>query len=284
MAFDAFMSIKDGDGKTIRGETTDEVFGKDGASEILSFSFSSYEAHSQILSIMEGMKTAPPLSIPPLRQPPPPPPLKETKDVPEMAKMLASLQKWVTNALQEQQKALNEQSAQLAKDLQEQSEQQAEAIAAVADDVDRLEASLFSDEFALSASDKPEGRKKGSKLQIHVNKLLDSSSWALLKAYCQASDRRKGLKYDPFKSVSLYFRKAGGPAPVVYLKIELSDVDVTGYSIEVNSGSEPPKESINFSFDKFNVEYTAQSAKGKESTKSKSSIIGWDFEKNDVAV
>ncbi len=87
-----------------------------------------------------------------------------------------------------------------------------------------------------------------------------------------------------FDSVHLIFRKAGGTNPLLYLRLNLYKVDVTAYSLESGSGTEHPTENLTLSFESFKIEYTSQSAAGTTSVKSKTKIMGWDFEKNNAQV
>jgi hypothetical protein len=59
---------------------------------------------------------------------------------------------------------------------------------------------------------------------------------------------------------------------------------VTSYSLDCDSGTEPPKENLTLSFETFTVKYTSQSAQGAFSAQSKTKIMGWDFEKNSTEV
>jgi type VI protein secretion system component Hcp len=121
---------------------------------------------------------------------------------------------------------------------------------------------------------------KAKKLSITLSKYLDRASPGLLKAYCNVSDPKKDKLHKPFELVTILLRKAGGPKQLVYLKIALSKVDVTAYSLDVSSGKEPPKENLTLSFETFQVEYKSQSMTGETSAKSNTSILGWDFENN----
>jgi type VI protein secretion system component Hcp len=121
---------------------------------------------------------------------------------------------------------------------------------------------------------------KAKKLSITLSKHLDSASPGLLRAYCSASDPKINKPHKPFESVILVLRKAGGFRQLVYLKITLSKVDVTAYSLDIGTGQDPPEENMTLSFETFQVEYTAQDARGQGLAKSQTSIMGWDYENN----
>jgi type VI secretion system secreted protein Hcp len=135
-----------------------------------------------------------------------------------------------------------------------------------------------------SSSTHPAPVKDAKRLSVTLSKHLDSASPGLLRAYCTAADPKQGAEATAFDSVHLIFRKAGGSSPLVYLKLNLYKVDVTAYSLESGNGTAPPAENLTLSFESYKVEYTSQSAAGTSSAKSKTKIMGWDFEKNSAEV
>jgi type VI protein secretion system component Hcp len=144
-------------------------------------------------------------------------------------------------------------------------------------DEDTLDPSFMHDDSVVGEF---ESAPKAKKLSITLSKYLDKASSGLLKAYCSVSDPKKDKPHKPFELVTILLRKAGGAKQLVYLKIALSKVDVTAYSLDVSSGTEPPKENLTLKFETFQVEYKSQSATGESSGKSNTSILGWDFENN----
>jgi type VI protein secretion system component Hcp len=271
MAFDAFMVIKPGGGETIKGESLDEEFKSQGASEILSFDFSSSEAGSKIQGILEGTAIA--SSIRTGSVSPSSAPMKEAKDITGVNAEIKKLEKRIDYHEEKHEKDIDA--------VLELTEKVSIATQEVAKDVAELakaQVEDYSEPTSDSTKNGTSNAKRASKLKIALTKYLDSASSGLLKAYCQASDRKPNDEYKPFESVILSFRKAGGPSPLVYLKITLSKVDVTSYTLDSGSGSGPPRESLTLSFETFKVTYTSQSTAGSASGKSKSLIMGWDYE------
>lgn len=242
MAFDAFMVVNVTANKTLQGESSDQWYRKQGGSDILSFSFSPGEA-----GILDGSETGPTLHIP-VTNATGPLASRESKDKAELNKMYQLMQKQLEK--NETRQAL------LARDL--------------------------NDKVAKLATVTPDSSRKPSKLKITVKKLVDSASSSLLQAYCHAATLKPKTKYEPFEYVTLYFRKAGGTNPLLYLKITLNKVDVTSYRLDYYSGTELPKEDLTLSFETFKVEYKSQSASGVRAGMTGSSIMGWNFEKNKV--
>jgi len=125
-----------------------------------------------------------------------------------------------------------------------------------------------------------ENAKRANKLKVGLEKFVDSASTRLLNAYCQAADQQVHDDYKPFEQVVLSFRKASGSPPLVYLTIELSQVDVTSYSLDSGSGTEPPRETLTLSCETFKITYKAQDTEGRGKAYSPNSVMGWNFETN----
>lgn len=113
------------------------------------------------------------------------------------------------------------------------------------------------------------GTGKATFQDIHFSKHIDKSSPVLMLA-C-ASGRH-------YPTATISVRKAGGDKPQVYLKITLSDVLVSSYSIGGSSASaEAPTEQISFTYGKIKVEYTPQSTDG---SLGQPVIFSWDLVAN----
>jgi type VI secretion system secreted protein Hcp len=77
--------------------------------------------------------------------------------------------------------------------------------------------------------------------------------------------------------VQLIIRKAGGKAPVEYLKIDMAQVLVTSVTTGGSGGQDRLTENITLNFAKVKLEYTPQSDKG---TSEPSVVSGWDISAN----
>jgi type VI protein secretion system component Hcp len=223
MAFDAFMVIKDSEGKTLEGESTDLDFAKKNASDILKFSFSSSDA----LSAIERMRKEE----------------AENEEIERIRNVEAERERRAAG--KKSNKAWRETGG----------ERRIREIASA------------------------RGEQEKSRLSIGLEKYLDKASSGLLEAYCRTSDGRPAER-KPFKSVTLYFRKAGGATPLLYLRIKLFQVSVSSYNLDSGDGNSPPKESLTFSFETFVVQHTSQTGQGAATGKSKTTLMGWDYDKN----
>jgi type VI protein secretion system component Hcp len=238
MAFDAFMVIKDSDGKTLEGESTDLDFAKKNASDILKFSFSSSDA----LDAIQRMR-------------------KEEAENEEIARIRSIRSDKMRNPSEDRERFIG---PALPKDLKKPKDQESLA--------ERQKQWIKN---ILSAREE----EKKSRLSVGLEKYLDKASSGLLEAYCRTSDGRPAER-KPFKSVTLYFRKAGGATPLLYLRIKLFQVSVSSYNLESGDGNSPPKESLTFSFETFVVQHTSQTGQGAATGKSKTTLMGWDYDKN----
>jgi type VI protein secretion system component Hcp len=141
-------------------------------------------------------------------------------------------------------------------------------------------ASLFGDEEAESPQDLSDEDVKafaGTDLagvaacKLTLGKELDLASPDLFRAYCSTQDLECR---DVFESATIYLRKAaGGRRRQVFLTLVLSDVVVSGYTLDV-SGEAVAKETINLTFAKCRLEYKAQSEGGGMRPAIKG---GWDM-------
>jgi type VI protein secretion system component Hcp len=287
MAFDAFMVINVTAGETLPGESTDKAFPR--SCEILEFSFTSRDAESRIRQSIEGtdavsagvlsfVESGPTDSAS----------VVAAKDIPGLAKNIDQLDARIDQ--------LEENHKKNFKGLQDATAQLSSATVATTKlldelqrDVERFEGSAVAAEpssaTTAGVSKQPSSPKVASpkKLSMTLSKYLDSTSPGLLKAYCNAADPKEEKRGETFPFVTLFFRKSGGSNPLLYLKLSLFNVDVTSYSLDSGSGREPPKEALTLSFEKFTVEYVAQSARGSSGSRSRPKIMGWDFAGNKLS-
>lgn len=116
-----------------------------------------------------------------------------------------------------------------------------------------IEVSSFSFESAYSAANNSRGGAAGKATyeDIEFSKWIDKSSLPILRALATG-------KHIP--SGTLYVRKAGD-RPFTYLKIQLSDIVITSYSISDDS-DEHPKETFSIRAQKIELEYTEMNPDG----------------------
>jgi type VI protein secretion system component Hcp len=107
--------------------------------------------------------------------------------------------------------------------------------------------------------------------QIEVTKEIDYSSPDLFLAYCSNQDPENRTI---FEKAVVYLRKSGaGKNPEVYCTFTFSDVVVVGFTF-ATQGSQPPQETVRFSFGKCRMEYRPQHASGGLGTRVG---YGWSF-------
>lgn len=78
----------------------------------------------------------------------------------------------------------------------------------------------------------------------------------------------------------LTVRKAGGKAPVEYLKIKLTDILVTHVSTGNSSGEEHGTENVSLNFAEFLITYSRQQADG---TPQSTNPFGWKIRETEEA-
>jgi len=284
MAFDAFMVVKVRGSETLKGESTDHEFGKQQASEILSFSFSSFPnattgSQEDVIDAATGTDSS---TLPSSSTSSPAASLKDPSDLLSVIKSIPILKKSFDHQEEKHKgdvESLNERIDRLANRTKAVA-QQVKKVDEKIDNVSADQASGNGEQGSSSPGNTKNKAKKANKLKIVLEKFVDSASPGLLKAYCQAADRKEHNDYKPFEEVVLSFRKAGGSTPLVYLKIKLSQVDVTSYSLDSGSGSEPPRENLTLSCETFMISYTRQTQEGGAKDMDPDKILGWDFENN----
>jgi type VI secretion system secreted protein Hcp len=80
-------------------------------------------------------------------------------------------------------------------------------------------------------------------------------------------------------SATVVFRKAGGDAPVEYMKYELKNVMVTSYAVaDSHNSGEQTVENFSLNFEEIKVTYTPQASKG--GTAEGPVVQGWNLATN----
>ncbi|MBS0123562.1 Hcp family type VI secretion system effector [Thetidibacter halocola] len=104
---------------------------------------------------------------------------------------------------------------------------------------------------------------------IALTKYVDAATHDLIKRCCSG---------EHIKSGQLIVRKAGGSAPVDYLKIDIEDIMITSYQTGgMKDGLDRVQESLTLNFRRFEVTYTMQDAKGGPGPESQA---GWEVAEN----
>jgi type VI secretion system secreted protein Hcp len=113
------------------------------------------------------------------------------------------------------------------------------------------------------------GRGKVSVQDLTLSKYVDCSSPKLMLACCNGTH---------FPGAVITVRKAGGAAPVEYLKVKLEKVFITGVGTEGHWTGDRLTESVMLNFEKVKVDYTPQDDKGAPGT---AIPFGWDISANE---
>jgi type VI secretion system secreted protein Hcp len=104
---------------------------------------------------------------------------------------------------------------------------------------------------------------------VHLSKLVDSASPNLIFACCSG-------KHIPTAVITC--RKAGGDAPVEYLKLEMSDVLISSVSVNGSQMDDRVTEGVVLNFGSFKVTFTPQENDGTPMPAI--GPMGWDMQKN----
>jgi type VI secretion system secreted protein Hcp len=104
---------------------------------------------------------------------------------------------------------------------------------------------------------------------LSFTKYVDKSSAGLISALVTGRH---------LKTATLTLRKAGGKAPLEYLRITLEDVIVSSVSVAGSSGEERLTENVSLTFARFRYEYVPQKADGSGEASVKA---GYDAVKNE---
>jgi type VI secretion system secreted protein Hcp len=103
---------------------------------------------------------------------------------------------------------------------------------------------------------------------LSVTKWVDVASPTLLLNICNGTT---------IKTAVITVRKAGGKAPLEYLKISFKEILVTSYSTGGSGGEDKLTENVSFAFDEVKVEYVEQTATGGAGAQAK---MEWKIAKN----
>ena len=112
------------------------------------------------------------------------------------------------------------------------------------------------------------GSGKVNVQDISVTKYVDRSTPTLMKMCCSGTH---------IPEIILTVRKAGGKAPVEYVKITLKEAIVGSISTGGSGGEDRLTENITLNFSEFKYEYTPQKADG---TPDASIPAAWDIASN----
>src|SRR5260370_14314355 len=113
-----------------------------------------------------------------------------------------------------------------------------------------------------------DGSGKVSVQDLTLSKYVDSSSPQLMLACCNGTH---------FPGALITVSKAGGGAPVEYLKVKLEKVFITGVGAEGHWTGDRLTENVTLNFSKVGVGYTPQDDKGAPGT---AIPFGWDIAAN----
>jgi type VI secretion system secreted protein Hcp len=116
------------------------------------------------------------------------------------------------------------------------------------------------------------GSNKVNVSDLTFTKRIDTASTNLIQACCS------GLH---FPTALLTIRKAGGKAPVEYLKIKLMDLIVSNFTNSCSGDGDSIYESVTLNFGKFSLQYTPQDNVGNPLAVMSSS---WNIPANTDAV
>jgi type VI secretion system secreted protein Hcp len=106
---------------------------------------------------------------------------------------------------------------------------------------------------SISAGGKAAGASQISVSELTFTKHVDSATTALMVAL---------RSNEPIKKAVLSVRKAGGTAPVEYLKITMEKALIRSIDLHTDTDGETIIESVAIGFQKISVEYQGQEAKG----------------------
>jgi type VI secretion system secreted protein Hcp len=97
------------------------------------------------------------------------------------------------------------------------------------------------------------GAGKVSVQDISITKWVDSGTPTMMGACCKGTHFPEGF---------LVCRKAGGDAPVEYIKIELKEIIITSVSTGGSGGEDKLTENVSLNFQSFKLSYQPQDEKG----------------------
>jgi len=113
------------------------------------------------------------------------------------------------------------------------------------------------------------GAGKATVQDLRITKLVDKSSPNLLQAVISGKQ---------FGKATLTCRKAGGDAPVDYLKIEMEKVIITSHGTGGSGGSDEFSENLSLNFASYKKTYTSQKDDG--TADAVVGPVGWHIREN----
>jgi type VI secretion system secreted protein Hcp len=106
---------------------------------------------------------------------------------------------------------------------------------------------------SISSGSKSAGSNQVSVSELTFTKHVDNATTALLGAL---------RSNEPIKKAVLSIRKAGGAAPIEYLKITLEKAQIRSVDLQTGPDGETVIESVAIGFQKIAIEYQGQESKG----------------------
>jgi type VI secretion system secreted protein Hcp len=137
-----------------------------------------------------------------------------------------------------------------------------------AKEIDLLSANFGASQTGTSHSGSGSGAGKVSMQDLVISKKVDKSSPLLFWFCCNGQHIDTGV---------LTVRKAGGKAPLEYMKVSLANIIVTGYQQTGADGQEELTEQVTLNFRKVKLEYAPQVEAGSGGAKV---AKGWDVGAN----
>jgi type VI secretion system secreted protein Hcp len=137
-----------------------------------------------------------------------------------------------------------------------------------AKEIDLLSANFGASQTGTSHAGGGAGIGKVSIQDMTLTKKVDRASPLLFSLCCKGQH---------IETATLTVRKAGGKAPLEYMKINLEKVFITGFLQTGSDGQEELTEQITLNFKKVKLEYTPQKDDGSGDAKV---IKGWDIGAN----
>jgi len=113
------------------------------------------------------------------------------------------------------------------------------------------------------------GAGKANVQDLSITKWIDKASPNLMQAVTNGKQ---------FEKATLTCRKAGGDAPVDYLKLEMEKVIITSVSIGGSGGSDQFTENVSINFAQYKKTYTPQKDDGTADTAV--GPVGWNIREN----
>jgi len=113
------------------------------------------------------------------------------------------------------------------------------------------------------------GAGKANVQDLSITKWIDKASPNLMQAVANGKQ---------FEKATLTCRKAGGDAPVDYLKLEMDKVIITSVSIGGSGGSDQFTENVTLNFAQYKKTYTPQKDDGTADTAV--GPVGWNIREN----